>query len=250
MGLPGKKMMAGAAVALAATGTLAPSAFADTGTGPSTSTPAPASGNGASTTGDILAAIKARAAAAISARESALQAAVTAVDDNKYLTSDDRTRILATLDSDISGLEALAPVIQADTTVAKATADLRTIFTGYRVFALALPQARFAAAADDLTGTVLPRLTDARARLQALLEGADSGKNTPAVQAAMTDLGTQISSIASETNGLSGTVLAFTPADWNANHALLVQPRAQLVSARADARTARVDIRTVVKALR
>ena len=203
----------------------------------------------ASTTATTLSGVKAEAAAAISVRESALQAAVSAYTSNPFLTSADRSAILTTLNSDLSGLQALAPVIQADTTLSKALSDYRTIFTQYRVFALALPQSRFAASADDLTGTVVPHLTDAQSRLQALLAGPDSAKNTPAVQAAMTDLASQISAITTATNGLAATVLAYTPPEWNANRTLLAQPRADLVTARADARTAHHDVATVVAAL-
>ena len=235
---PGK-MAAGVAAALTAATALAPSAYAASGT-PSTSTSSSAT----------LAAIKAKAAAAISVRDRALQVAITDVTYNPYLTSGDRTTILDTLNSDLSGLNALAPVIQADTTVSQARADYETIFTHYRVFALALPQARFAAAADDLTGTVLPRLTDAQSKLTALLAGPDHSKDTPAVQAAMADLAKQISGISTSTNGLSATVLAFTPAEYDANHSILASSRANLVTARADARAARTDIANVVEALK
>lgn len=248
MRVPSRKMMASAAIALAAAAASAvPAASADTGSGSSTTVEAPAVPVGGP---GSLASIQARAASAISIRLSALHGAVTSVTSNRYLTSADRASILSTLNADLSGLTALGPVIQADTTVSQARADYRTIFTRYRVFALALPQARFAAAADDLTGTVLPRLSDARSRLQNLLAGRESGKDTPPVQAAMSDLGDQISAIGSAADGLSAAVLALTPADWNANHAVLAPFRARLVGARADARKARSDVRTVVEALR
>ena len=235
---PGK-MTAGVAAALTAAITLAPSAYAASGTS-STSTSSSAT----------LAAIKAKAAAAISLRESALSAAITKVTDNEYLTSGDRATVLATLNSDASGLNALAPVIQADTTVSQARADYQTIFTHYRVFALALPQAWFAASADDLTGTVLPHLTDAQSKLQALLAGPDKNKNTPAVQADMADLANRISGISSVTNGVAATVLSFTPSQYDANPAILAPFRADLVTGRADARAARTDIAAVVAALK
>ncbi len=247
MRLSRKKMWASAAIALAAAASVAPAAFADTGSTPSTTAgPTEAAGNGTAT----VASIQARAATAISVRQSALQSAITSVTSNRYLTSTDRSTILSVLNSDLAGLGALGPVIQADTTLVKVRADYLSIFTQYRVFALALPQARMAAAADDLTGTVLPRLTNARSRLQALLAGRDSAKNTAAVQAAMSDLGNRISAVSSATDGLSAAVLALTPAAWNGNHAILAEPRARLVAARADARRARDDIRTVIEALR
>ncbi len=100
------------------------------------------------------------------------------------------------------------------------------------MYALALPQVRYAEAVDDITGGVLPKLTNAQTTLAGLLAGVDSAKNTAAVQASMTDLGKQIAAITSTTNGLSATVLAYTPAQYDANHAVLSQPRASLVAGR------------------
>ena len=238
----GRKMIAGTALLVGIAGAAAPAALADTGsTSPSSSAP-----TGATT----LAEIKAKSASAISIRQSALQSAITDVTANRYLTTGDRSAVLAILNSDVTGLTALAPVIQADTTVAKAAADYKSIFTQYRVFALALPQARLAASADDLTGTVLPRLTDAQSKLQALLAGPDSGKNTPQVRAAMADLGEQITAITSETSGVAATVLGYTPAQWNANPSILDPSRSSLVTARGDSRVAHDDIATVVAALK
>lgn len=242
-----RKLTAAAALTLAAAGTTAGAAYADTATTPTT-TPTTA---GPATDGhtSALAGLKTRAATAISVRVTALEAAVSRVNGNEYLTSADKTTLLDTLNSDLAALQQLGPKIQVDTTLASAQADYRSIFTAYRVFALALPQVHFAASADDLTGTVLPRLTDAQSRLQGLLSGTDQSKNTAAVQAAMSDLGHQITAISSATNGLSSTVLGYTPSQWDSNQQLLTPARQTLTGARSDARTARQDIRTVVEAI-
>jgi len=237
------KWTVGTAATLALTGAFAPVAFADSNTTPSST----AISSGSST---VLASIKTRAATAISTRDSALQGALTAVNSNHYLASADRSAIVSTINGDLTGLNALAPVIQADTTVSQARADYDSIFTSYRVFALVLPQARLAAAADDITGSVLPRLEDAQSRLESLLAGADQSKDTAAVQAAMADLQKQLSGMASNTSGVSATVLGYKPADWNSNHAVLAPARADLVSARGDAKQARADIETVIGAIK
>jgi hypothetical protein len=228
----------GIASAAAATPTVA-----STPTGTSSAAPGTASS-------DLrLAAIKARAAAAISRRHTSLVANIAGVSANTVINATDKATLLATLNNDLSGLTALGGKIAADTTVAQASADYQTIFTTYRVYALALPQVRYAAATDDITGGVLPRLTDADTKLAALLMGVDSDKDTPAVQAAMTDLGTQITAATSATNGLSASVLALTPAQYDANHALLSGPRATLAGASKDVRAARADVATVMAAL-
>ena len=204
----------------------------------------------AATSGSGLTDVKARAAAAISARVTSLNSAITAVNNNKWLTSTDKSTALQTLNNDVSGLTALGQKIQGDTTLSQAVADYRTIFTGYRVYLLALPQIRLAAASDDLSTGVVPHLTDAQTRLQNLLNGKDQGKNSSSVQAAMADLAKQIQAITQETNGLSGAVLAYTPAQYDANTTILRPARTAIQTARADAKTARQDVRTVIEALR
>jgi hypothetical protein len=199
--------------------------------------------------GATLAAIQVKAAAAISARLTALNQAIPAVNANSFITSADKATLESTLAADVSGLTALGARIAADTTARQAASDAATIYTSYRVYALALPQVRYAEAVDDLTGTVLPRLTNAQTTLAGLLAGADASKDTPAVQAAMADLAARISAAEAATDGQAATVLGFTPAQYDANHALLDAPRQALVSARADVTAARADVATVLGAL-
>jgi hypothetical protein len=220
------------------------------GTALAATSPAPAVSPAPSHAPQTLAAIKAQAATDIARRLSALSVAINDVTNSTAISAGDKTTLLATLNADVTGLTALGTTIAGDTTVQQAATDFKTIFTGFRVYALALPQVHFAAAADTITVTVLPKLTDAQSKLAALLAGADSGKNTPAVQALMTDLGNQITAITSETSGLSATVLAYTPAQYDANHALLSPSRASLAISRDDIRTARSDIATVVADLK
>ena len=52
------------------------------------------------------------------------------------------------LGADIAPLQQLNQTIQGDTTVQQAAHDFGTIFSDYRVYALVLPAARIAAAAD------------------------------------------------------------------------------------------------------
>ena len=200
--------------------------------------------------GQDLAAIQKKAAADIARRLASLSVAINDVTNSTAISSADKTTLLATLNGDVTGLTALGTTIAGDTTAQQALTDSKTIYTGFRVYALALPQVHFAAAADTITVTVLPKLTDAQSKLAALLAGVDSGKNTPAVQALMTDLGNQITAITSETSGLSATVLAYTPAQYDANHALLSPARASLAISRNDSKTARNDIATVVADLK
>jgi len=210
-------------------------------------TPVWAAGSTSSTIGGrTLSEVKANAAAAISLRLSALDTAISAVNSNSWLTAGDKSTLLNTLDGDQSGLTALAPKIQADATIAVARSDSQSIYLTYRVFTLAIPQARLSAATDDITGGVLVRLNDAKSRLTALLSGSDSGKDTPAVQALMSDLANRIQSVTTATSGLSTSILALTPSEYDANYTVLASPRETLLNSRSNLIGARTDIETVV----
>ena len=208
-------------------------------------------GSASAATNNTLSGVKSLAAAAINARLGSLSTATGAVNANKWMTASDKSSALGIINSDTAGLTALGTKIQSDTTLAQATADYRTIFTGYRVYVLALPQMRLAAANDDLGLGTLPRLLDAQTRLQNLLAGADKDKNTPQVQAAMSDLAKQISGAQQALAGVSSaTLLGYTPAQYNSDTSLLTPARTAVTTARGDVRAARSDIVTVLQAIR
>jgi hypothetical protein len=245
-----RSRLAASGLALATCAAIGLSGISPAAADPTPTTPTtPASSPSSAGSPAHLAAIKARAAAAISRRLASLNQTIPQVTANSVITAADKATLLATLNGDVSGLTTLGQKIAADTTVAAATTDYQEIFLGYRVYALALPQVLYAEAADAITSTVLPRLRDADTTLAALLAGVDSGKDTPAVQAAMTDLGQQIAAATTATNGISATVLAFTPAQWDANHALLHGPRQTLAGATKNVAKAKTDIVTVLDAL-
>jgi hypothetical protein len=196
-----------------------------------------------------LAAIQTLATKATGARITALDKAIPKVTSNSALSSADRATILATLNSDLAAMQSLATKIAADTTAPQAETDYRTIFTTYRVFAVALPQASYAAAADDLTDTTLPKLTAAQKSLAALLAGPDSAKSTPALQAELADMATKIAAAQSTVNGISAAALAVTPSQYDADHQALAQIRQSVSTALADAKAAGTDGSSIVAAL-
>jgi hypothetical protein len=140
--------------------------------------------------------------------------------------------------------------IAADTTVATAAADYKTIFTTYRVYAVAIPQSRLAGAADRMTSTSIPRLTDAQSKLAAALAGPDASKSTPALLADLTDMSTQIAAATSSLNGVAAQSLAVTPAAYNANHSVLTSVRSAVKAAIADLKKASADGKTVLAAIK
>ncbi len=197
-----------------------------------------------------LAAIQAAGAKATGDRITALNAAIPKVTANVALSAADKSTILGTLNNDLAAMHTEASTIAADTTADQASADYKSIFENYRVYAVALPQSAYAAAADDLTDTTLPKLTAAQKSLAALLAGPDAAKSTPALQAQLADMATKISSAQSSVNGVAASALAVTPAAYDANHSILVPIRQAETNALADAKAAGVDASDIVAALK
>jgi hypothetical protein len=187
-----------------------------------------------------LEAVKARSASQIARRQTDLASQLTLVTSGSpALTSADRQALASLIRTHQAGLAALGTKIAADTDLATARSDHQRILTGHRIYALVLPQIRLVRANDALTGIALPRLTDAQSRLRSAL--AEAGKTDEAA-AKMADLQAQIDTISSSTSGLSARLLAFTPAQWNADHTVLAPSRQSLQACRTALQQARTDI--------
>jgi hypothetical protein len=197
------------------------------------------------TAAPTLAGIKAKAATDITDRVNALNAAIGRVSGAKGLGAS-QAGLASYLGADISPLQQLNTALQGDTTVHQAAHDFGTIFSSYRVYVLVLPAARIAAGADRATATALPNLTTDATKAQ--------GRVTPANQATLqpiiSDLNGQISTAANATNGLASTVLAYTPAQWNANHNLLAASRSSLQAASGALAKGRADVEQMVQDLK
>ena len=200
--------------------------------------------------GRTLAQVQQAGAAATARRISSLDTAIPKITNNEYLTSAHRSEILGVLNADLAGMQSLSAKIAADTVLAQAIADYRSIFTEYRVYAVALPQAHYAAAADALTDDAIGHLTAAQAKLAALLAGPDKGKNTPELQAELADMLAKVNAAAAAINGVAAGALSVTPAQYDANHAVLQGYRDSVRTALADVASARADGAAIVAALR
>jgi hypothetical protein len=214
-----------------------------------TSLPAFAAGPPAVDGHSSLAQIQAAASTATSDRITSLKTAISKVNANTSLTSADRAKVLATFNADVTAMGSLESKIAGDTTVATALSDYHDIFTGYRVYAVALPQAFEAAAGDRLTATTIPKLQSAHDKLAADL-AAHPTKWTDAMKAQLTDMQSKISDASGHANGLAARALAVTPAQYNANKTVITAIRADLKTAVGDTKAAAADGHALVTALK
>jgi hypothetical protein len=231
-------------VALAAGATLGAVAAAGAGAGAATTSGSTGS-SGASAVPTTLAGIRAKAATDVTDRVNALNAAIAKVNAAKGLGTGQGT-LVSYLGNDISPLQQLNQTIQGDATVQQAAQDFGKIFTDYRVYVLVLPASRIAADADRVTTTAIPALTADATKAQSHVNPGNQAELQPLIN----DLNTQISTAANATNGLAGTVLANTAAQWNANNGLLAASRSSDRAAAAAIKQGRSDVRQIVQELK
>ncbi len=197
-----------------------------------------------------LAEIQTAGAKATSDRIASLNNDIPKISGHACISDGDKSTILGTLNADLTAMQTLAGQIAADTDVTVAAAHYKSIFDDYRVYAVALPQAHYAAAADCITGKAIPALTNAQTKLTGLLSGKDASKSTPDIQAKMADLAAQIATATSDTNGVAAAALAVTPASYNADHSALSSAKSSISAADAAVKAARADIKAIVAALK
>ncbi len=243
----GKRWHAAAGVALLATlstvaGSLtstASSAFA------STTTTTAAATDSLPNWGKTLAEVQAQAAAAISIRLSALQAAIKTVQSDTFLGSD-ATTLVNDMQSDITGLGALGTKIAADTTVAQAIADADMIFTEFRVYYVMLPVVRDVTKIDHIVNVDVPALTKDVTTLQ----GEENSSNQPFIGPLISGMQSEIQVATGATTGLVANLLAYTPAEWDSNHRLFSTAQTAIQTAGKAVNYANVDLARANKYLR
>jgi len=186
--------------------------------------------------GATLQQIQAAAATDISDRVTALNTAIGKVKAATFLGSDQAV-LLTMLQSDVTGLQQLGQTIAADTTSSAAVADLKQMYTNFRVYALALPVAGRVSHDDRIASVVAPRLTKVAARIAS----KETSANQAQVGPLLSDLASHVSAATSAVNGDVATLEGYTPAGWNADHSLLAASKAATASAVSDLTTARSD---------
>ncbi len=212
--------------------------------GAGAASPGAAGNSGTNAVPATLGGIKAKAATDVTDRVNALNAAIAKVNGAKSLGSGQST-LVSYLGADIAPLQQLNQTIQGDTTVAQAAKDFGTIFSNYRVYVLVLPASRIAADADRATTTGIPALSADATKAQARVNQGNQAELQPLID----DLNSQIGTATNATNGLAATVLALTPAQWDADHGLLGASRSSAQAAVGALEKGRSDVKQIVQDL-
>ncbi len=181
--------------------------------------------------------IKTLANTEITKRVDSLHSAVAKANAAKGLGSG-QAALVAYLGADIAPLQQLNQKIQGDTSVMQARQDFSTIYSGFRVYRLVLPASHLAAVADRDAVTAIPRMSSDANKAQEYVNSGNQAQLKPLIS----DLDNQSTATATATNGLAATLLAYTPAQFNANNGILTPARTAEQTAHAAVGKARSDV--------
>ena len=179
-----------------------------------------------------LAAIIARSDKAIEARITDLNTLATRVGEMKNVSATEQSAISSEVQTQITGLTALKAKIDADTDVATAKTDEKSITADFRIYALVIPQGHLLAAADRIA-TITNTLNVLGAKLQTRIAAAKAaGKDTTALETALTDMGNKMNDAATQAQSAYAKISSLIPD--KGDKTVAASNKAALVAARAD----------------
>ena len=198
--------------------------------------------------------VKERANMEIERRTSLLDALMARLEGAGKVSADVKANISATLQSQIDALTALKAKIASETDVDAIKADVKSITSSYRTFALVAPQAAITAYASRLT-TLMTQMTTLGTKLQTRIDAASSaGTDVSAATSAMSDFNAKVADAKTQIDVAVSEVSGLTPDNGDtsvaaSNKTALQDARAKLETARTDLETARKYVETIRKAL-
>jgi hypothetical protein len=183
-----------------------------------------------------------------------LNALILRIGSMKNVSADEKTTLAATLNSEVSTLSSLRTKIDSDNATDLKT-DAQSITKDYRVYALVIPQAHIASAADRI-GTVASLMQSLSVKLQTRITAAQTaGKNVSAAQSAYTDMQAKTADAKTQAAAAVTETASLKPDQGSAsvqasNTAALKDAAAKIKTANADLRAARADINTILKTVK
>jgi hypothetical protein len=164
----------------------------------------------------------------------------------------DQSALSAILTADEGGLTTLQTTLDNESSLTNVQSDLVAIVKDYRVYLLFARQVTLVEGADAVSATQAHFTTLSRKLQDRINTAAAKGKNTSAASAQLADMNSAVSRAMTDVTGLSSTLLALTPSEYNAGSAksvlshartAVLRARAQLLDARGDALRVVADLR-------
>jgi len=194
--------------------------------------------------------IKTKGDAEIARRLKTLNTLATRISAATKLTTADKTSLTNQVNDEIANLTTLKTKLDAETTVAGAIADVQSMITDYRVYALIVPKVQLVKAADDQQA-VEDKLTALIAKFETRLNAAKSqGKEVSALQAKLDDMKTQTTTAQGISSSIETKVITLQPSDYDSDHSVLSGDMAQLKTAHSNNEAAYNDAKAIVAGLK
>ena len=193
----------------------------------------------------------------ITRRIKALNALLTRVNAMQKLSSDEKSALATSIQSQIAAMNDLQTKIAADVaanSTSSLKADVQSITKSYRIFALILPQAAIEAAADRAE-TIMGTMNDLATKLQTRISSATSTANVSGAQTALTDFKAKVADANTQAQAAVTEVATLTPDNGDqtkmtANKAALQDARKKIQAAQQDFVAAKKDAQTIIQDLK
>lgn len=195
-------------------------------------------------------ALKEKADKEIERRITALNELIKKIAALKKLPASDKATFTTQIQAEITNLTNLKTKIDADTDIITLRADVKSIVSTYRIFALFLPKIHILVAADMMSETI-DRLSQIATKLQVRIQEAKStGANVIALEAALADMQAKLTDAQKQFDSIETNITSLTPDGYPGNKSTLVNARGLLKTGRLNLIAAQQDAQVIIKGLR
>ena len=199
--------------------------------------------------GQHLSSIHSRGAKEITRRLTYLNNLLTQINNATHLTASDKAALTSEINNEIAGLTALQSTLAAQTSLPGAKANVQSMITDYRVFALIIPKVRMIIYADNQQNNEA-KLSTLAGKLETRIAAAKTaGTDVTSLQTKLDDMKSKISAAQALSSGVETGVLGITPDQYNANKSILAPYHADLGTAHADNQVAYSDAKSIIEVL-
>lgn len=194
--------------------------------------------------------LKNRANQEIERRVAPLNRVITKINGLKKLTTEQKTSLTTLVQTEITNLTNLKAKIAAASDMQTLRADVQSIITSYRVYALFIPQIELLAAANTLSD-VSDTFTTIATNLQSQIQIAQNiGKEVSLLTTLLTDMQSKITDATTQAQNVISAVLPLSPSGYPGNKVTLQNARGMLRTGRSDLQLARQDIKSIIQGLK
>lgn len=198
---------------------------------------------------------KEKAAQEIERRIGALTKLTERIAAMKRVSAEFKSNLSTTINTEIAELTALRDRIESSTNGEEIKVDVQSITRSYRIFALVMPQAQIAAAADKVV-TMTATLSEIGTKLKARIDAAAAASTDVTVlQTALADLALKITSANTHAQAAVNGTATLAPDEGDktkmeANKTALQKARDELKAAHEDIKASRALVKQIIEGLK